>query len=85
MVVPLGLVVELGPSMQGGCGQGLCVLLNTCPFSPSVSKDHETKGHHLCEEHKLMMHHMFCFILCMCKKSFHKLWVTFVVQSRTWF
>jgi hypothetical protein len=52
MVMPLGLEVELGPSMQGGRGQGLCVLLKACPFSPSVSKDHETKRRHLCEEHK---------------------------------
>jgi len=67
MVMPLGLVVELGPIH----GQGLCVLLKAWPFSfsPSVSKDHETKRHHLCEEHKLMMRHMFCFILCMCKKK----------------
>jgi len=72
MVMPLGLVVELGPSMQGGHGRGLCVLLKACPFSPSVSKDHETKRHHLCEEHKLRMRHVFCFVLCMWKKRFHK-------------
>jgi hypothetical protein len=72
MVMPLGLVVELGPSMQGGCGGGLCVLLKAWPFSPSISKDHETKRHHLCEEHKLMMRHVFCLILCMWKKRFHE-------------
>jgi hypothetical protein len=66
MVMPSG---GIGPIHARWSWPGTLRIPKSLPLFPSVSKDHETQRHHLCEEHKLMMRHMFCFILCMCKKK----------------